>query len=273
MSYAQILSQKLGIDAEDIEMIQGDTDRTPAGFTGGSKSIPVGGASLLDAAEAALEKGRKVAAKMLETAEVDIEYKDGRFAVAGTDRGMSLYEVAEAAKDAANLPEGEEPGLDNEKNHNNESPTFPNGCHICEVEVDPQTGQVEIMDYTVVDDFGVTLNPILLEGQVHGGIVQGLGQAWHEHTVYDEENGQLLSGSFMDYQMPRAYDFPPIRFKTRNVRCETNPLGVKGAGEAGAIGAPPAFVNAVRNAVDGHGDLSGLEMPLTPMKVWAALNG
>ncbi|PJK30538.1 xanthine dehydrogenase family protein molybdopterin-binding subunit [Minwuia thermotolerans] len=273
VSYAQILSQKLGIDAEDIELIQGDTDRTPPGFTGGSKSIPVGGASVLDAAEAALEKGRKVAAKMLETAEVDIEYADGRFSVAGTDRGMSLYEVAEAAKDPANLPEGVEPGLDNEQNHNNEKPTFPNGCHICEVEVDPQTGQVELLDYTVVDDFGVTLNPILLEGQVHGGIVQGVGQAWHEHTVYDEETGQLLSGSFMDYQMPRAEDFPPIRFRTRNVRCTTNPLGVKGAGEAGAIGAPPAFVNAVRNAVDGKGNLEGLEMPLTPVKVWTALHG
>ncbi|WP_417514137.1 xanthine dehydrogenase family protein molybdopterin-binding subunit [Minwuia sp.] len=274
ISYAQILSQKLGIEVEEIEMIQGDTDRVPPGFTGGSKSIPVGGASVLTAAEESIEKGKKVAAKMMETAEVDIEFADAKFTVAGTDRSMSIFEVAEAAKDAANLPEGVEPGLDAMKDHNNEQPTFPNGCHICEVEVDPATGQVEIMDYVCVDDFGVTMNPLLLAGQVHGGVVQGLGQAWAEHTVYDEESGQLLSGSFMDYQMPRAYDIPEIRFRTRNVRCTTNPLGVKGAGEAGAIGAPPAFVNAVHDAVlDAGKSIDGLEMPLTPMKVWSALNG
>jgi carbon-monoxide dehydrogenase large subunit len=274
ISYAQILSQKLGVEIEEIEMIQGDTDRVPPGFTGGSKSIPVGGASVLTAAEEAIEKGKKVAARVMETADVDIEFADGAFTVAGTDRSMSIFEVAEAAKDPANLPDGMEPGLDAQKDHNNEQPTFPNGCHICEVEIDPATGHVEIMDYVAVDDFGVTLNPLLLEGQVHGGIVQGLGQAWTEHTVYDEDSGQLLSGSFMDYQMPRADDMPHIRFRTRNVRCTTNPLGVKGAGEAGAIGAPPAFVHAVHNAVLGAGKpIDGLEMPLTPMKVWSALNG
>lgn len=272
VSYAQILSEKLGIDADAIEMIQGDTDRVPAGFTGGSKSIPVGGNSILNASNQILEKGRKVAAKMMETAEVDIEYADGAFTVTGTDRSMSIFEVADAARDPANLPEGVEGGLEAEDNHTN-VPTFPNGTHICEVEIDPDTGRVQILDYVCVDDFGVTLNPLLLEGQVHGGIGQGIGQAWTEDATYDE-NGQLLAGSFMDYQMPRADDFPPIRFRTHNVRCTTNPLGVKGAGEAGAIGAPPAFVNSVHNAVLNAGkSIEGLEMPLTPRKVWEALNG
>lgn len=273
ISYKQILSEKLGIDADDIEVLQGDTDLTPPGFTGGSKSIPVGGASILGAADKTLEKGRKIAAQILETAEVDIEYADGRFSVAGTDRGIDLFELAKQAQDPANLPEGEEPGIDSDHDHNNTAPTFPNGCHICELEVDPATGTVEIANYTVVDDFGVTLNPMLLEGQVHGGIVQGLGQAWTEHTVFDPDSGQLLSGSLMDYQMPRAAEMPHVNFITRNVRCTTNPLGVKGAGEAGAIGAPPAFVNAVLNAVRSkRQDVTHLDMPLTPLRVWHALN-
>jgi len=273
IAYAQILSEKLGIDIDQIQMVQGDTDRVPPGFTGGSKSIPVGGASLLTAAEDVIEKGKGVAAKIMETAEVDIEYADGKFTVTGTDRAMSIFDVADAAKDPANLPDGAEPGLDTLKNHNNEAATYPNGCHICELEIDPATGAVEIQRYSVVDDFGVTLNPMLLEGQVHGGIAQGIGQAWAENTAYDDESGQLLSGSFMDYQMPRADDLPDISFRTQNYRCTTNPLGVKGAGEAGAIGSPPAFVNAVHNAVLGaSGDISGLEMPLTPLKIWAALN-
>jgi carbon-monoxide dehydrogenase large subunit len=272
ISYAQILSEKLGIEVEDIEMIQGDTDRVPPGFTGGSKSIPVGGNSVLNASNQIVEKGKQIAARMMETAEVDIEFADGSFTVTGTDRSMSIFEVANASRDAANLPEGMDAGLEATDNHTN-VPTYPNGTHIVELEIDPDTGRVEIMDYVCVDDFGVTLNPLLLEGQVHGGIAQGLGQAWTEDTVYDEESGQLLAGSFMDYTMPRADDLPPIRFRTNNVPCTTNALGVKGAGEAGAIGAPPAFVNAVHNAVLSAGkSIDGLEMPLTPVKVWAALN-
>ncbi|MDF1722326.1 MAG: xanthine dehydrogenase family protein molybdopterin-binding subunit [Minwuia sp.] len=273
ISYMQILSEKFGIDVENIEVLQGDTDLTPPGFTGGSKSIPVGGASILGAADKTLEKGRKIAAQILETAEVDIEFADGRFTVAGTDKGIDLFELSRQSRDPANLPEGEEPGIDSENDHTNDSPTFPNGCHVCELEVDAATGTVEIVNYTVVDDFGVTLNPMLLEGQVHGGIVQGLGQAWTEHTVFDPESGQLLSGSLMDYQMPRAAEMPNVNFITRNVRCTTNPLGVKGAGEAGAIGAPPAFVNAVLNAVrSSRPEVETLDMPLTPLRVWHALN-
>ena len=164
-----------------------------------------------------------------------------------------------------------EPGLDAEHDHTAEAATFPNGCHTCEVEVDPETGEIEILEFRVVDDFGVALNPMLLEGQVHGGIGQGLGQAWTEHTVYDE-SGQLLSGSFMDYQMPRAGDYPSFSFDLANTRCTTNPLGVKGAGEAGAIGAPPAFVNAVIDAIRERTGLSHIDMPLTPGRVWALLN-
>ncbi|MEC9346320.1 MAG: xanthine dehydrogenase family protein molybdopterin-binding subunit [Pseudomonadota bacterium] len=272
ISYKQILSEKFGIDIERIDLVQGDTDIVPPGFTGGSKSIPVGGASVSIAADKVLEKGRKIAAQVLEAAEVDLEYADGRFAIAGTDRAVDLFDLAKLSLDPANLPTGEEPGLDAAHDHTNTAPTFPNGCHICEVEVDPETGMVEIAKYTVVDDFGVTLNPLMLEGQVHGGIGQGLGQAWTEHTVYDPESGQLLSGSFMDYQMPRADHLPDYGFRTRNVRCTTNPLGVKGAGEAGAIGAPPAFVNAVINAVrQQKPDVLHLDMPLTPRAVWEAL--
>ena len=270
VAYRQILSEHLGVDADRMDMVQGDTDVTPVGFTGGSKSIPVGGASLMFAADKVIAKGKELAAHILETAEADIAYGDGTFSVVGTDRSVGLFEVARAAKDPARLPEGMEPGLDADHDHTAEAPTFPNGCHTCEIEVDPETGQIEIMDYRVVDDFGVALNPMLLEGQVHGGISQGLGQAWTEHTAYNAD-GQLLSGSFMDYQMPRAADFPDIRFDLANTRCTTNPLGVKGAGEAGAIGAPPAFVNAVVDALHERTGLTHLDMPLTPKRVWEAL--
>ena len=271
VAYRQILSERIGIDAERIDMVQGDTDVTPVGFTGGSKSIPVGGASLLYAADKSIAKGKELAAHLLETSAADIAYGDAMFSVVGTDRSIGLFEVAAAARDPSKLPEGMEPGLDAEHDHTAEAATFPNGCHTCEVEVDPETGEIEILEFRVVDDFGVALNPMLLEGQVHGGIGQGLGQAWTEHTVYDE-SGQLLSGSFMDYQMPRAGDYPSFSFDLANTRCTTNPLGVKGAGEAGAIGAPPAFVNAVIDAIRERTGLSHIDMPLTPGRVWALLN-
>ncbi len=271
-AYTQILSERLGVDVEKIRMKQGDTDSTPPGFTGGSKSIPVGGASLSYASDKVIAKGRELAAHILETAAADIEFGDATFTVAGTDRTIDLFELAKIAKDPARLPEGMEPGLDAEHDHTAEAATFPNGCHIAEVEVDPDTGETTIVNFTVVDDFGVALNPMLLEGQVHGGIAQGIGQAMTEHTAYDGD-GQLLAGSFMDYHLPRADDFPPISFSTRNVPCTTNLLGVKGAGEAGAIGAPPAFINAVVDAIHGRTGAVHVDMPATREKVWRALQG
>ena len=191
----------------------------------------------------------------------------------GTDRRIDLFAVAEAARDPVKLPPGVEPGLDTIHEQMPSAATFPNGCHIVEVEIDPASGVVEVMGYTIVDDFGAVINPLLLEGQVHGGIVQGLGQALLEHTVYDEDSGQLLTGSFSDYAMPRADDLPSFSFSTRNVPCKANPLGIKGAGEAGAIGAPPAVINAVVDALHRKAGVRHIDMPATPYRVWQALNG
>jgi carbon-monoxide dehydrogenase large subunit len=271
--YTQVLSDQLGIDAERIRIVQGDTDRTPNGMTGGSRAAPVGGAAVLGVADKVKYKGRQIAAHLLEAAAVDIEYADGTFTVAGTDRSISLFDLARKAKDKANLPEGVEPGLDDDFTRMPEAATFPNGCHIAEVEVDPDTGVTSIQRYTVVDDFGGVVNPIMLMGQVHGGIVQGVGQALYEHTVYEEGSGQLLTGSFMDYAMPRADVVPMFDFTTRNVRCTTNPLGIKGAGEAGAIGAPPAVINALIDALAPATGLEHIDMPATPAAVWRALQG
>jgi carbon-monoxide dehydrogenase large subunit len=272
-SYTQILSGALAIDAERITIKQGDTDLCPPGLTGGSRSVPVGGAAVLGVADSIRQKGMEVAAHVLEVAPADMEYDDGEYRVAGTDRTMSIWEVAKAAKDSANLPEGMEPGLDDEYVRTPEAPTFPNGCHIIEVEIDPDTGSIDVDRYTVVDDFGEVINPILLEGQVHGGIVQGLGQAIHEHTVYDEETGQLLSCSLMDYDLPKADRFPMFSFDTHNVRCTTNPLGIKGSGEAGAIGAPPAVINAIVDAIHGATGIAHVDMPATPHLLWQVING
>ncbi|HET6520435.1 MAG TPA: xanthine dehydrogenase family protein molybdopterin-binding subunit [Geminicoccaceae bacterium] len=270
-AYAQILSEKLGIDAEAIELVQGDSDRTGWGLTGGSRSVPVGGAAILGAADRIIDKAKQIAAHRLETAVADIAFADGRFTVVGTDRSLSLFEVARAAADPAGLPEGMAPGLDETYKRVPEAPTYPNGCHVCEVEVDRDTGAVRIVRYTVVDDFGAVINPLLLTGQVHGGIVQGIGQALHEDTVYDPESGQLLTGSFMDYTMPRADDLTFIDFSMHNVPCRTNPLGIKGSGEAGSIGAPPAVVNAVVDALRPVTGIDHIDMPVTPLKVWRAL--
>lgn len=270
-AFTQILSDRLGISVEKIHIVQGDTDRTPPGFTGGSRSVPIGGSATLRAADEVIQKGRSIAAHLLETAESDIEYTDGRFTVAGTDMTMDLFQVASAAQDATKLPDGIEPGLNTTHEFTSDEATYPNGCHICELEIDPETGEIEIANYTLVDDFGELINPNLLAGQVHGGIAQGIGQALLESTVYDA-NGQLVSGSFMDYTMPRADNIPPIRFNTKNIPCKNNPLGIKGAGEAGAIGSPPAVVNAVVNAVAQYaGDINHIDMPITREAVWQLL--
>ncbi|MEE8334421.1 MAG: molybdopterin cofactor-binding domain-containing protein, partial [Alphaproteobacteria bacterium] len=271
-AYKQIMSHRLGIDTDNLTVVQGDSDLVPPGLTGGSRSVTVGGVAVSKASEAIIEKGRQIAAHMMETAEADIDYGDATFRVTGTDRTMSLFDVARAATDSANLPEGVEPGLDEAYTQTPEVPTYPNGCHICELEIDPDTGDLEIQRYTVVDDFGDIVNPLLIEGQVHGGIVQGLGQALQEHTVYDGQSGQLISGSFMDYTLPRADNFPYFDFTMRNVPCTTNPMGLKGSGEAGAIGAPPAVINAIVNAMEAAGGSTDIDMPATPDAIWAAAN-
>ena len=272
-AYAQIIADRLGVDIAGIRVIQGDTDLVPTGTgTGGSRSIPLGGVVCDRAVTATIEKGRRIAAEILEAAEADIEFADGAFTVAGTDRRKSLADVAAAAADPANLPAGEEPGLNGEGSFQPETYTFPNGCHVCEVEIDPATGAVEILDYTIVDDFGTVLNPLLLEGQVHGGVGQGIGQALTEQCVYDE-NGQLLSGSFMDYCLPRADDLPNFDFTLyEDAPCVTNPLGMKGAGEAGSVGAPPAVMHAVNDALATRG-AGAIDMPATPQAVWRAIHG
>jgi carbon-monoxide dehydrogenase large subunit len=272
-AYKQLVSDQLGVDADRIDVIMGDTDRTPAGLTGGSRALPVAGAALFEAGRAVIDKGRGLAAHLLEAAAQDVVFADGAFAVAGTDLRLDLFDVAQAARDPAKLPPGMAPGLDTTHHRVPPAQTFPNGCHIVEVEIDPDTGTVAIERYTVVDDFGRTINPLLLEGQVHGGIVQGIGQALLEHAVYDEESGQLIAGSFMDYAMPRAGDLPSFAFATHNVPCTANPLGVKGAGEAGSVGAPPAVINAIVDALRPATGLRHIDMPATPRRVWEALQG
>ncbi|MBZ0162347.1 MAG: xanthine dehydrogenase family protein molybdopterin-binding subunit [Notoacmeibacter sp.] len=264
-AYAQFVAEKLNLDIERINVHQGDTDELASGGgTGGSRSIPLGGVSAARAGEDLAEKIRKIAADELEASAADIELLDGTARIVGTDRRMSFGEIAKAAKSPDDLK-----GFGEFKQ--NEA-TYPNGTHICEVEIDPETGRTEVVAYTIVDDYGVTVNPILLQGQVHGGVVQGLGQALTENTVYDED-GQLLSASFMDYAMPRADDVVSFNFSTRNVPSTTNALGIKGAGEAGTIGATPAVLNAVTDALWRAYGISHIEMPATPDRIWNAIQG
>ncbi|MSP48273.1 MAG: xanthine dehydrogenase family protein molybdopterin-binding subunit [Alphaproteobacteria bacterium] len=269
-AYAQVAADKLGIDIDRIKVIQGDTDTVKSGGgTGGSRSIPVGGVCVDGAATDVINKGKKIAAHVLEAAVADIEFADGRFAIAGTDRRMTLFEVAAAANDPKKRPAGVDAGLNGTNMFQPPASTYPNGCHIAEVEVDPETGTVQVERYTIVDDFGTVLNPMLLRGQVHGGIGQGLGQALLESCVYDE-TGQLVTGSLMDYCLPRAGDVPDLAFDMNPVKCKTNPLGLKGCGEAGAIGAPPTIINALVDALQPYG-IRHIDMPATPQKVWSAI--
>jgi aerobic carbon-monoxide dehydrogenase large subunit len=270
-AYAQLAAERLGIDPERIRVLQGDTAAISFGRgTGGSRSLPVGGAALAHAADKLIAKGQRIAAHLFEAAEADVEFADGEFTVAGTDRRIGIDEVARAAFDPARQPPGVEPGFDESGHFTPPQPTFPNGCHVCEVEIQPESGHIEILRYLVVDDFGTVINPLLLAGQVQGGVAQGVGQAMLEHTVFDPETGQLLTGSLTDYCLARADDLPAIEFAYNIVPCRTNPLGIKGAGEAGAIGAPPALVNAVVDALADLG-IEHLDMPLTPERVWRAI--
>ena len=272
-AYAQIVADRLGMPIEQITVFQGDSDRYNFGRgTGGSRALPVGGSAVLRATEKVIEVGRKIAARQLETAEEDIEFADGKFTIAGTDRSLSITDVAKSSYMPQKVDIDEvRPGIDETARFMPPEATYPNGCHVVEVEIDPDTGIVAVERFTVVDDFGRVMNPMMLAGQVHGGIAQGVGQALLEHTVYDENSGQLVTGSFMDYTMPRADDLPNISFAYNEIPCTRNPLGVKGAGEAGAIGAPPAVINAVVDALSPLG-IAHVDMPATPEKLWRLIN-
>lgn len=262
-AFRQIISERLGISFEEISIVQGDSDRIETGGgTMGSRSVPVGGSAISATAAILIEKAKLKAAEMLETAIDDIEFENGEFKIVGTDRSESFKSVAQAA-----APADGSASFDEKESFAPSEATYPNGTHVCELEIDEATGTIEVVDYTVVDDFGKTINPLLLEGQVHGGIAQGLGQALLENCAYDAESGQLIAATFMDYTMPRASNFPEIRFKRNEVPCLTNPLGIKGAGEAGAIGAPPAIINAVVNALKDYG-VRHVDMPVTSTKLW-----
>jgi aerobic carbon-monoxide dehydrogenase large subunit len=265
-AYAQVLHHRLNIPFEKIRVVQGDTDRIKSGGgTGGSRSLTAQGVAINGAADIVVERGKAYAAQLFEAAAADIQFGDGEFRVAGTDRVVGIMELAGKARGMAPAM-GMEGGLDADATTKLSAWTFPNGCHIAEVEVDPDTGIVRVVNYNIVDDFGVVLNPLLVEGQVHGGIVQGIGQALLEGAVYDE-GGQLLTGSFMDYTMPRADSMPPFDFSTVEVPCKNNAMGVKGCGEAGSVGAPAAVINALIDALSERG-VRHVDMPATPERVW-----
>ncbi|MFN7223503.1 MAG: xanthine dehydrogenase family protein molybdopterin-binding subunit [Paracoccaceae bacterium] len=274
--FPQIVAEKLGIPASSVEIVHGDTSKIPFGMGSyGSRSLAVAGSAMDRAIDKIIAKGKKIAAHMLEAAEGDITFADGKFSVAGTDKAKTFGEIAFSAYVPHNYPlETLEPGLEETAFYDPANFTYPAGAYICEVEVDPDTGKVDVVAFTAADDFGNVMNPMIVEGQVHGGVGQGIGQAVLENTSYDE-NGQLLTGSFMDYAMPRADDVP---FYTVDHSCSTpcthNPLGVKGCGEAGAIGSPPAVVNAVIDALHrgGHTHVKHIDMPVSPNRVWQAIN-
>ena len=272
-TFAQIVSDKLGIPLDQIEVVHGDTDKVPFGMgTYGSRSLPVGGSAIMKAADKIIAKGKKVAAHLMEAAEADIVFENGTFKVTGTDKAVPLGQAVFAAYVPHNYPADLEPGMDENAFYDPSNFTYPSGTQICEVEIDPDTGVVEIANFVAVDDFGNIVNPMVVEGQVHGGIVQGVGQALLENAAYDEKTGQLLSGSYMDYTMPRADDVPSFKLGYEVTPCPHNPLGVKGCGEAGAIAAPAAVMNAVRDALSAVGAQDRIEMPATPQRVWAAIN-
>jgi len=269
-AFAQIVCDRLGVVPERVQVLWGDSDALGAGRgNGGSGALTVGGSATLRATEKIIERGRRIAARVLEAAPDDIVFRDGRFLVTGTDRGLALAEVARAAYQPKQAP-GMEPGFTETAAFTPPAVTFPNGCQICEVEIDADTGVLQIVRHTVVDDVGRMVNPLLVKGQIHGGVVQGLGQALFEHLVYDDHTAQLLAGSFMDYAMPRADDVPFFEVDSHEAVTQVNPLGAKGVGEAGTVGALPALVNAVNDALAPLG-VRHLDMPMTPERIWRAI--
>jgi carbon-monoxide dehydrogenase large subunit len=267
-SFAQVVADRLGIPIENVDIVHGDTSKVLFGMgTYGSRSIAVGGTAIVKALDKIIAKGKKIAAHLLEASESDVEYERGEFRVAGTDRKKMFGEIAFAAYVPHNYPHDKlEPGLNENAFYDPSNFTFPAGSYVCEVEVDRDTGEVTIERFTAVDDFGKIINPMIVEGQVHGGLVQGIGQALTEGCSYDA-SGQLVTGSLMDYCLPRAADVPTFRIDTRETPCTHNPLGVKGCGEAGAIGAPAAVMNAITDALG----VKDLPMPATPQTVWRSL--
>jgi aerobic carbon-monoxide dehydrogenase large subunit len=270
-TFAQLVADQLGLAIDQVEIQHGDTGKIPFGMgTYGSRSLAVGGSALVKAMDKIVAKGKKIAAHLLEAAEADIEFKDGKFTVAGTDKAKTLGEVAFAAYVPHNYPlDVLEPGLDETAFYDPKNFTFPGGCHVAEVEVDPDTGAVTLVNFTAVDDVGRVINPMIVEGQVQGGVAQGVGQALLENCVYDA-TGQLLTGSMQDYCMPRADNLPPVSVSTHTTLCTHNPLGVKGCGEVGSIGSPPAVINAVVDALSEYG-VRHIEMPATAQRVWQTI--
>ncbi|HXJ82228.1 MAG TPA: xanthine dehydrogenase family protein molybdopterin-binding subunit [Candidatus Methylomirabilis sp.] len=272
-AFAQIVSDRLRVPPEQIQVFWGDSDTLGAGRgNGGSGALSVGGSAVSRAVDKVIDRGRRITAHLLEAAPDDIVYRDGRFQVAGTDRGMTFDSVARAAYQPRRLPSGMEPGFTETAAFTPPAVTFPNGCQVCEVEIDEDTGAVRIVRHTVVDDVGRMVNPMLVKGQIHGGVAQGLGQGLFECLTYDETTGQLLAGSFMDYAMPRADDLPSFQVDSHEVPTQVNPLGAKGVGEAGTVGALPALLNAVNDALTPLG-VDHLDMPVTPERVWRAIRG
>jgi carbon-monoxide dehydrogenase large subunit len=265
-AYAQLVADALGLDPDQVDVVQGDTDRVPSGHgTGGSASLGIGGAALADASVDLIRKATPLAADVLEAAEPDIVFEDGRFRIVGTDRGIGLDGVA------ARLGQNGAPDMLAASGFWKPSgPTFPNGCHVAEVEIDPQTGAWQLVRYTMLHDFGRVLNPMLLQGQLQGGVAQGIGQAACERVVHAPDSGQVLTGSFMDYQIPRADELPPLVLETLPTPAPNHPLGVKGCGEAGAAGGAPAVMNALMDALAPLG-VKTLDMPATPERVWRAI--
>lgn len=268
--YAQVLSRALGIPFERIRLLQGDSDQLLAGGgTGGSRSITASGAAILEASGKVVENGKAIASHVLEAAPADIEFANGRFTIAGTDRAIGIMELAEKLRAGLKLPDGTPATLDASVVNDGVPSSFPNGCHVAEVEIDPETGEVEVVRYSSVNDFGTIVNPLLVQGQVHGGVIQGIGQALMENVSYDED-GQLLTGSFQDYAMPRAHQFPDIGFVSHPAPATTNPLGTKGCGEAGCAGALVCVMNAIVDALSVYG-IRHIDMPASPARVWAAI--
>jgi carbon-monoxide dehydrogenase large subunit len=270
--YAQIAHEFLGVPFESISFVQGDTAQVPIGRgTYAARSATVGGNALRAAADSVIDKGKAMAARLMEADAADIEFKDGEYKVVGTDKKIGIVEVAKAYY-APMGPHTEQlgVGLEAAGSYSANPPSHPNGCHVCEVEVDPDTGEVTVDRYFIVDDLGRVLNPLIVRGQIHGGVAQGIGQALLEHQVYDRQTGQLLSGTFQDYTMPRADNMPSFSAQLEEVLCRTNPLGVKGIGESGTIGAPPTVINAVIDALKPLG-VDDISMPATPLRVWQAI--
>ncbi|MEP4379358.1 MAG: xanthine dehydrogenase family protein molybdopterin-binding subunit [Alphaproteobacteria bacterium] len=267
-SFMQLVSEKLGIDFEQVRIDTSDSDNLPdGGGSHGSRTSHIGSVAALNSSDEVISKGILIASEMLETAAVDIEFTDGEFRVAGTDRAVTLFDVARHARTSTTLPEELQGALNGTDTHTIENWSYPNGCHICELEIDEDTGVIDIVRYCAIDDVGKVINPMLVAGQVHGGVAQGVGQAIMENTFYDPQNGQMITSSFMDYTMPRADDLPMIELDTNEVPCKTNILGVKGAGEAGALVAPPVVIAAIANALREY-DVSHIDMPATPERIW-----